>query len=43
MRRGLTEGQKQEGAPKHSPPRVPHAQQPPPQRQQQAEHYTPAA
>jgi hypothetical protein len=27
MRRGLPEGQKQEGAPKHSPPRVPHAQQ----------------
>jgi hypothetical protein len=25
MRRGLPEGQKQEGAPKRSPPRVPHS------------------
>jgi hypothetical protein len=43
MRRGLPEGQKQEGAPKRSPPRVPHAQQAPPQQQEQAEHCTPAA
>jgi hypothetical protein len=34
MRRGLPEGQTQEGAPKRSPPRAPHAQQPSPQQQQ---------
>jgi hypothetical protein len=42
MRRGLPQGQKQkqEGAPKRSTPRALHAQQPRPQQQQQAEHYT---